>query len=25
LVWDELPQTATGKVIRRQILARLEG
>ncbi len=24
LVWDELPQTATGKVIRRQILARLE-
>jgi acyl-CoA synthetase (AMP-forming)/AMP-acid ligase II len=24
-VWDELPQTATGKVIRRQILSRLEG
>jgi acyl-CoA synthetase (AMP-forming)/AMP-acid ligase II len=24
LVWDELPQTATGKVIRRQILSRLE-
>jgi acyl-CoA synthetase (AMP-forming)/AMP-acid ligase II len=24
LVWDELPQTATGKVIRRQILARLD-